>query len=154
MFRMVRRGQSRRNELRRASAEREAELAESQTYGDYRPPSRSECFEREFYLPVDDEATLRVDAWTWSDGRQMVDFSLTVRMMALVDGRWEWQDLARVDICHGHAHLHILVKNDDDARHLMRIDNVDHVQEAYQVGVVNLQQIARILVTDKENGYE
>lgn len=105
-------------------------------------------------MPVDDEATLRLDAWAWTDGRQMVDFALTVRTMALRKDQWEWQELARVDICHGHAHLHILGRDVDDPEHLMRIDTVDHVHEAYRIGVVNLQRIARILVTERENGNE
>ncbi|MDX2377887.1 hypothetical protein M4I32_13880, partial [Microbacterium sp. LRZ72] len=130
-------------QLRRA----EKALTEQQTYGEYRPPQRDECIERSYYMPLDDEDVVRADVRVWSNGKQMVDFHLVAEGLTLNGSAWEYKQLARVDICHGHAHAHALIgdKMDDAPTHIGRIDTVADVQTMFRLACAQIIDFARTL---------
>ncbi|GAA2865769.1 hypothetical protein GCM10010454_23830 [Microbacterium arabinogalactanolyticum] len=122
-------------------------------HGAYVPPSRSTCTEKVFYLPLDDDATFQVEQRTWTDDR-LVDFHLIASAMRLAKGGWDTLDLVRADICHGHAHAHLLVgpSKDSDPFHIRRIDTVDDVQPAFRTATIQIIKLATRVGNERGNG--
>lgn len=84
----------------RLAAER---AAADQERGRFRPPDRRDCVERSWYQSLDDTDTMRLDHRLYRADGRLVDFALIVIALQL-DGAW--REVARVDCCHGHVHLH------------------------------------------------
>jgi hypothetical protein len=144
---MTRRGQQGKRAMRKADRRREKDLAKAEVYGEYTPPPRSECFPRHYYEHLDDDASIRVDVRTWAHSGQVVDFHLTIEVARMDGLEWSWQPIARVDICHGHAHAHALVgsKTDVEPMHIARIDTVDDVHDAMRLSSVQIITFARTI---------
>lgn len=144
---MVRRGQQSKRALKKADRRREEDIAHGEVRGDYSPPPRSDCTPRSFYQHLDDEASLRVDVRVWAHSGRVVDFHLTVELAQMEGIEWTWLPVARVDICHGHAHAHALIgpKVGAEPMHIARIDSVDDVHDALRLASVQVVGFARTL---------
>jgi hypothetical protein len=123
-------------------------LARSIEEGDYSPPPREECEERERYGPIDDEAAIWLTQHYWHRAGRLVEFALTVSITLEIDGQWREVDVARVDIDHGHAHAHAFQPNGSDgpAIHIHRIDTVDDINVALSASMQALHVLARTLL--------
>lgn len=147
---MARRSQRAKRAVGRANRDRDRRFDDEQTYGRYVPPLRSECAERSFYLPDDGDGTVQVSVMIWTSNGRIADSHLSAEQLQLASGSWVWAPIARVDICHGHAHVHDLVgvHVDDAPRHLLRVDTVDDVQTAYHRASAEIVRIARRLAIE------
>lgn len=117
----------RKRALQDARRDMDAELARER--GDYTPPDREECQQKEWHTAVDDGGTLRISVWIWRHDGRLVDF-----VMRVETGDWsdpdDWQEVARIDCSGGRCHLH---PPDDMNKHelIHRLDSVDDVERAY-----------------------
>jgi hypothetical protein len=140
---MVRRSQQSKQSTRRAERAAEASRKDGEVHGGYKPPPRSECTEHVFYMPLDDDGIFQVEQRTWTNGR-LVDFHLIASAMQLKQTDWYPLDVVRVDICHGHAHAHMLAGPNVNAEplHIRRIDGVDDVQPAFHAASIQIIDLA------------
>lgn len=117
----------RKKALKDAQRQVEAELSRQQ--GDYIPPDRAECVEKEWHQAVDDSATLRISIRLWRHEGRLVDFVFLIET-----GDWgapnDWEQLARIDCKGGNCHIH---PPDDPEQHQLihRLDSLDDVEVAY-----------------------
>lgn len=118
----------RRKALKDAQRAVEAEL--SRERGDYTPPDRSECTEKEWQQSVDDSGDVRVETRIWRHEGRLVDFVLLVQV-----GNWgdesEWEQVARVDCTGGRCHIHP-PEDLEDHQFIHRLDTIDDVEIAYR----------------------
>ncbi|GAA2225905.1 hypothetical protein N1031_04220 [Herbiconiux moechotypicola] len=144
---MVRRTQQqRRAEVRARAAAVEALEREN---GSYNRPPRSDTRAKSWDTPVDDFNTIRIVTTIWRHDGALVDFVLILQTAG-----WggSWRNVALVDCCDGHCHLH-----PDDSRHrelrqhLMRLDTVDDVSAAYRLATVTMSDSARRLRDNSES---
>lgn len=136
-----RRGQQRKRAQRRDDAMRDDALGAHQ--GSYVPPPRDECVLTEAFWPWGRNGFIRIDAWKWVNSEGLADFALSASVTDYGQGDWNTVNLARVDIRHGHAHIHLL-HPEESAKpvHIRRLDTQSDVQEAYRAAIIVLQKIA------------
>lgn len=136
-----RRGQEHKRQQRRADAARDAELMS--LTGDYVPPPREECSSSEAYWPWGGSGLIRIEAWKWATNTGLADFALQASAVDYASVAWNTVVLARIDICHGHAHAHVMYPVEHpDVVHIRRIDHQSEVQEAYRSAIDMIQAIA------------
>ena len=140
---MIRRTQQKRSDEKRAQQSLLDGIAE-QARGDYRAPDRSECSVKSWYSSLDDADTLRVDYRIWRLSGRLVDFVILLQVAVWDD----WENVARVDCCHGHCHLH---PPDDErigggeSRSICRLDAVDDAAGAFDAAVEEIESAGRRL---------
>lgn len=146
---MTKRGKAAQRALRRARREVTERLGRKE--GDYVPPERADCDERVFHMPVRDSAAARIEVRRWQQGGRMVDFHLALQLV--IWDTWEWDTITRVDICHGHAHIHRVIDGADvpgDPQHVYRLDSLEDVDEAYRRSLEHCMAIAADEIRDDE----
>lgn len=144
-----RRGQSKKKNQRRADAAREKLL--SSVHGKYVPPPREDCWNQEAYIPWGDQGSVFVHSWIWRNNKGLADFALEARAYIYSSSDWKSVRLARIDICHGHAHIHVLHPEETNGTiHILRIDHQAEVQEAYRRSLSAIQEIADRIVDGRE----
>jgi hypothetical protein len=116
---MVRRGQAKSREVRRAR--REAKRAVESELGQYEAPDREDCEPNDWYYY--DEA-VRVHFYTWKFDGRLADFAILFKVLG-PEGEFE---VERIDCAHGHCHHH---NNNGSCEGLMRLDAIDDVQLAF-----------------------
>lgn len=140
---MVRRGQHRKHAQRRSDKHRDSAIERAQTAGEYVPPSRPDCKHVEAVWPWGESGLIRIEAWKWSTADGLADYALRASVIDYTATEWSTTDLARIDICHGHAHLHLLYPEErEDPLHIRRIDRQSDVQDAYHDSIGVIQEIA------------
>lgn len=111
-------------------AQRAVDAQLTREKGDYVPPDRTECVEKEWHQSLDDSGDIRVEIRVWRHEGRMVDFVLLVQI-----GDWSqdgsWEQVARVDCAGGRCHIHP-PESPDEHQLIHRLDTVDDVEIAYR----------------------
>lgn len=123
---MARRGQQKHRELRAARKQTFDDL--ETPHGRYRPPERSEANRQEWYQPIDDTNTVRLEFHVWRDGGQIVEFVINIQTIATTG----WETPEYIDCCHGHCHLHTV---DGRTETLMTLNVVHDVETAFSMAL-------------------
>lgn len=138
---MVRRGQARKHAQRRDDRARDQRVGGDQ--GDYKPPPRTDCDARHAEWPLTPDTVLRIEAWKWSNADGLVDYALQASAVDFEASGWAPVPLARVDICHGNAHLHVLYPDErDETIHIARLSSINDVQDAFHQSIAVLRETA------------
>lgn len=141
--RLIRRNQQRKHDERRAIRAAGSEIH----VGAYRPVARKNCIEQVRHSFIDDEATVRIEYRFWTYRGKVADFVLLLQEVELASGTW--QNLARIDCCHGHVHLH---KEDDQPadESIARLDTINDVGQAQKVAYERIRELAvRLLIKEE-----
>lgn len=130
---MMRRNQQDGREERRARRAAEQAL-DDQDHGEYVPPARSECSPKDWYESIDDADTLRIEYRLWRKDGRLVDFAI---ILLGVDMDGEWVEVARMDCCHGYAHLHHVEGKTSAVKPLHTADDVPEAFEIASIRIVH-----------------
>lgn len=120
---MTRRKQQGRQKLRRAAQQALQSLDTRQ--GSYTPPDREECSSKQWEVPIDDAATIRLQYNIWRCDGRLVDFVINLQVITAQG----WESVEYIDCCHGHCHHH--PPHGADCRTIATLDVVADVQHAF-----------------------
>ncbi|GAA4811301.1 hypothetical protein GCM10023353_14790 [Tomitella cavernea] len=123
-----------------SKAREDTEEFATSSHGRYAPPSRASCRTREWAQPFDDGNTVQRKVFTWRANGLLVDFVILTEVLTAS----AWQEVERIDCCHGHCHLHD-ESGRDTPRALYRLDDVSDVDPAFQSAIGISDQRMRIV---------
>ncbi len=110
-----------------------------QTHGSY-VANREGCREKRWRVTYDDGATVELLFITWRRGRQLIDFLILVQRRRGAD----WEDVTRIDCCHGHCHLHP-IEDTQQMKELMALETIADVAAAFVVAQGRIESYVVIL---------
>lgn len=131
----------------RQNAERLKEITETKTQGTYQPPNRENCYQRETTLYKDTTPPTYITQRIWTQNNQITEYALDLTITETNE------KIARADIKHGHAHIHILENGKDTGEpiHVAKLDTLDDVHTSLYLTINLMLRLATMALGGANN---